>query len=219
MDIKNLSRVADMSISQKKRERKQAISALQGNAKNIKTFAIFTAQNPDSEAKGSSYNKKTNKSLLQELKSAYYKFIPISGHFAGNKEDSYMVFNIPFEVAKNFAGKYHQTSFCFCDVSTSIVEYWEKEDVESPYDKLTNPYMKKDEVSYIEELQGQDDNYSLIGKNFQFTFPFPIFQEISDKVQEKIDAHFDGNARIVDYCLNHVGYSAYLRKRALYDFD
>ena len=54
MDIKNLSRVADMSISQKKRERKQAISALQGNAKNIKTFAIFTAQNPDSVAKESS---------------------------------------------------------------------------------------------------------------------------------------------------------------------
>lgn len=219
MNLKDLKRLTDASISQKRRERKNAISALRGNSKNIKTFAIFTAQNPDSESSSRTFNKKSNRSLLKELRSSYYKYIPIDGHFAGNLEESYMVFNIPFEVAKQLSGKYHQTSFCFCDVSRNAVEYWEKENDKIPYDSLTNPYVKKDEVSTIDEIQGADDNYSLIGKSFQFTFPFSIFPETSDKIQDNVDKFFNGDSKIVDYCMNHVGYSVYLRKRSLYNFE
>ncbi len=214
----NLRKLADASISQKRRERREALSALRGNSKNIRTFAILTAQNPDSVSSEGSFNKKVNRSLLNELKSTYYKYIPVEGHFAGNKKSSYMVFNIPFTQAKSLAGKYHKTSFCFCDMSNGEVEYWEKSDENLPFDSLKNPYVKKDGVSFIEELDEADDNYTLIGKNFKFTFPFSLFSEISDNIQKRLDTVFHGDERIIDFCLEHVGYSVYIRKKSLYNF-
>lgn len=76
--------------------------------------------------------------------------------------------------------------------------------------------MKKDSVDHINLLEQGDENYSLIGQNFKFTFPFPIFDSVSKKIQENIDEYFEGDGRIVDWCMNHVGYSAHARQKKLY---
>lgn len=213
------NRISDVSISQKKKNRKSAIQAIGGeNAKNIKTFAILTAQNPSSQSATSSFNKKANKSLISLVKAAGYVTIPVRGHFSGNDENSFLIVNIPFKVARNYAGSYDQTSFCYGE--GGIVEYWAKENDKEPYDSVRNPYVKLDEISGYNKLdKDTDDNYTLIGKSFKFTFPFGIFDSISNKIQDNVDLYFNGDDSVVDWCIDSVGYHAYLKKKRLYQFD
>lgn len=213
------SKISDVSISQKIKNRKSAIQAIGGeNAKNIKTFAILTAQNPSSQEQVSSYNKKANRSLIAQIKSAGYVTIPVKGYFDGNKENSFLIINIPFNVARNYSGDYDQTSFCYGE--NGIVEYWAKENKYKPYDSEKNPYIKLDEVKGYKRL-GRDtkDNYTLIGRHFKFTFPFSIFDSISRKIQDNVDLYFNGDDKIVDWCIDHVGYHVHLCKKRLYRFD
>jgi hypothetical protein len=210
-------RISDVSISQKKKNRKSAIQAIGGeNAKNIKTFAILTAQNPNSQSATSSFNKKANKSLISLVKAAGYVTIPVKGHFSGNDENSFLIVNIPFDVARKYAGQYNQTSFCYGE--NGVTEYWEKEDENEPYDSVTNDYIKKDEVKGYDRLDANAENYTLIGKKFKFTFPFSIFDSVSSKIQDSIDLYFNGDDRIVDWCIDHVGLPVHLRMKKLYQF-
>ena len=229
MNLKNLierktarrvsdSKISDVSISQKKKNRKSAIQAIGGeNAKNIKCFAILTGQNPNSQAATSSFNKRANKDLISLIKAAGYVTIPVKGHFSGNDENSFLIMNIPFDVAKNYSGQFNQTSFCYGE--GGVTEYWEKEDVNEDYDSVKNDYVKKDEVETYKRLDAGAENYSLIGKKFKFTFPFSIFDSVSRKIQDNIDLYFDGDERIVDWCLDHVGYPVHLRMKKLYTFE
>lgn len=211
-------KINDVSISQKKKNRKSAIQAIGGeNPKNIKTFAILTAQNPNSQSASSSFNKKANKSLIDEIKASGYVTIPVKGHFSGNDENSFLIVNIPFEVAYRYAGKYNQTSFCYGE--NGVTEYWEKKDDSKPYDSVRNEYVKKDEVEGYDRLNANAENYSLIGRNFKFTFPFSIFDSVSRKIQDNIDKYFNGDDRIVDWCIDHVGLPVHLRMKRLYRFD
>lgn len=69
------------------------------------------------------------------------------------------------------------------DDGTVIHEYWEKQDASKPFNKETNPYIKKDEeASYIEI--DANDNYSVIGKNFKYVIPFSIFESIQRGIME-----------------------------------
>lgn len=213
----NLQQIKDYTPLQKERNRKAALKAIGGESSNIKTFAILTAQNPNSQQESSSFNKKVNKSLIRTIKESGYIAYPIKGHFSGNDEQSYIIINIPFNVAKRYAGLYNQTSFCFG--INGIVEYWEKENDEEPYNSVSNPYVKKDEVSGYNRLSSDAENYSLIGKKFKFTFPFSIFDSVSNKIQDNINKYFKGDSSVVDWCLQHVGYPVYLRMQKLYNVE
>lgn len=210
----NLQQIKDYTPHQKQRNKRFAIKAIGGESSTIKTFAILTAQNPNSQEESRSFNKRANKSLIQSIKEAGYIAVPVKGHFSGNDEQSYIILNIPFNVARNYAGHYNQTSFCFG--KSGVVEYWEKEDVEEPYSRVSNDYIKKDEVIGYDRLDADAENYSLIGKKFKFTFPFSIFDSYSCKIRDNINNYFNGDVSIVDWCLTHVGQAVHLRLKNLY---
>ena len=72
-----------------------------GGYNAIKTFAVFTAENPDSQS-----------ALLQTLKQGGYVIVPAKGKF-GNEEHPYIVLNISQESAAYYCGQFQQTSFVY----------------------------------------------------------------------------------------------------------
>lgn len=201
-------KINDASISQKKKDRRLVGNVLNGRKSNIKTFGIITAQNPNSTEATSSFNKKANKDLLKSLKDSGFIVMPVKGKFANNTEHSYIILNISLEQLLRYGYSYRQTSFIFAETGNPFTAYYyECEKPESIPDKLTNPYVKKDSIDRIEELDA-DDNYSLIGKNFKFTIPFHIFDSISNKIQDNVNLYYNGDGNIVDWSIKAVGYPA-----------
>ena len=84
---KTVSKVInELSISQKKRNDKNAenfFRKLKGGFNGIKSIVIMTAENPDSTVAPRPFNKKANSSLLDDLKSMRYVFVPSMGRFDG----------------------------------------------------------------------------------------------------------------------------------------
>ena len=96
---------------------------------NIMSFAILSAENPDSKEDTAANNKKHMKKLSDLLKRDHYTFVRQDGHFEGNVEHSYIIFNITAEATAKLAGKFEQTSFFYCypDGNGNMVnEYWAK---------------------------------------------------------------------------------------------
>lgn len=177
------------SINAKKRNNRNAEKFIRdgsGGFNGIRCYGIVSAENPDSTQQSAALNKKGMKTLAQEIKSAHYPFVRQKGRFGGNNEYSYFIFNIPLNVLMYYSAMFEQTSFIYGrkqDDGTVIHEYWEKQDASKPFNKETNPYIKKDEeASYIEI--DANDNYSVIGRNFKYVIPFSIFESIQRGIME-----------------------------------
>ena len=134
-----------------------------GGLNGMQCYGIVSAENPDSTQQSAALNKKGMKSLAQEIKSAHYPFVRQKGRFGGNNEYSYFIFNIPLNVLIYYSAMFEQTSFIYVEKQDNgqvIHEYWEKRDTNKPFNKETNPYIKKDEeASYIEI--DANDNFSI----------------------------------------------------------
>ncbi len=187
--------INEISINAKKRNIKDVRNAFEkgkGGWNAIKTFAVFTAENPDSQQTEKPLNRKLNKSLISDLKTGGYNVIPAKGKF-GNVEHPFMVFNIPLDACKYLCGKYQQTSFVYHILENGkvISQYWEKADAEEPYDKKTNDYIKKDEnEKYVDESESDDMYTSIggnIGKEFKYSIPFSIFNEENERMNNNLD--------------------------------
>lgn len=164
------------SINAKKRNNRNAEKFIRdgsGSINGIRCYGIVSAENPDSTQQSAALNKKGMKTLAQEIKSAHYPFVRQKGRFGGNNEYSYFIFNIPLNVLMYYSAMFEQTSFI----------YGRKQDASKPFNKETNPYIKKDEeASYIEI--DANDNYSVIGRNFKYVIPFSIFESIQRGIME-----------------------------------
>lgn len=116
---------------------------------NIKSFGIITAENPEAKELSAAENKKRQEEFAKILKEAHFLYVPVQGHYSGNKENPYLIFNINREALTAYAKRYKQESFIYAEVKSDgevpEFEYWEKSDAESAANAAKNPYEKKDE--------------------------------------------------------------------------
>lgn len=221
----------EISLSQKKRNNKDVERFFRkgkGGFNGIRTIVVLTAENPDSVQSSSQFNKKVKHLLLKDIKNNKYAYVPAIGNFGGNTESPYAIFNMSVDVAKSLCGKYQQTSFVFTqllDDGNIHSEYWEKKDQYSPYDKMKNDYIKKDECDEWIDMAAADDNFTIIGNKFKYQIPFSIFESVNnlfiDNMKYMIEVEKEkGNQsinedKILDFTINRVGMSPYLWRSGL----
>lgn len=181
-------------------------------AKNIICFAILTAENPDEETVVFTYRRKKKRCgvLSRILPTRSY---PIEG-YNGNDKFSFLLMNYPFISVAGNAGHCNLSSFFFC--RDGVLSYWEKVDVNKPYDSVVNEYVKKGEYKDCVEVV-DEDHFKLTGENFQFTIPFSNFDTLSGKMQKNIDLYFNGDDKIVQRCMYSSGLTGYLYTKRLYE--
>ena len=201
----NDSLVNEGSINAKRRNEKNLRDTFargRSGYNGIRTFAVFTAENPDSQKATDKYNRKANSSLLTAFKKAGLVVIPAKGYFGKddvtaqpNVEHPYIVLNVNRGTVLGYCGKYQQTSFVFHSLENGVLkfEYWEKEDTGAPFDPKKNPYVKKDEdAKYIEMKNATDDDfYTAFGgkytDEFKYSIPFSIFNEAEATINSNLD--------------------------------
>lgn len=190
----------------------------------VKTLCVFTAENPDTGAVSARYNRKANRSLWSELKSHNMPVIPSLGRFGGFDEHSFAVVNMSKDVAAALAGKYQQTSWVYSEFDGGKVysEYWEKEDVDSPFDRFGNNYVVKDTCENWVDMTGEKDNMTVVGNKFKYSIPFSIFEGCSRKIMDNaMSILSEGRLytdidRLFEWAINRVGYRASKTRDLLY---
>lgn len=190
------------------------------NFNNISCFAILTSQNPDSKEVSSKDNKKLLSELKNELKRNQLVFIPIKGHYGGNSENSYLIFNIKLDTAKYLAGKFEQTSFFYSypdNEGNLISEYWEKKDTNAPYDKSTNDYKFINKTVSWENKDNAKDNYTIIGKDFKYSIDPEVFEPIDNKISENLEKINEDNDIVLEWAYNRVGQKASYYRSKIYE--
>lgn len=218
---------AEASISAKKRNEKNVENLFTKKVagyNNIKTLAVFTAQNPDSQAASGTLNKKLNHSLIKALKEGRYLVVPAKGKF-GNTENSFAVINISLEATKVYCGKFQQTSFVFTELNgdTIVNYYYEKEDTEKPYSKVYNPYVLRDTAEGYTDMSDAEDYFTVIGDRFKFSIPFPSLSECATTIEknylnEDNKKYFNGKSLndCIDFTINRVGVASARIRNLLY---
>ena len=188
----------------------------------IKTLVVFTAENHNSTELKRSQNKKQNESLLIALKDAGYEYVPVIGRFHGSSEHHYAVFNMSLEAAKLLCGRFEQTSFIWCQLDGDggiLSQYWEKQDVTSPYNVHKNDYILKDEIDEWKDQSKAENSYMLIGRNFSIQLPYGILESINNKFGENIKQICEHDTmsgdKILDFAINGVGLSPSLYRKAI----
>lgn len=223
--IRNI--LSEDSIHAKKRTQKNIINAFRkgkSGYNGIRTMAVLTSENPDSQTVPRNINRKNLKMLHKSLKSANYVSIPSKGQWGGEKENPYTIINISRESAARYCGKYQQTSFCFYELegdSTVNCEYWEKEDPNLPYHPEQNNYIKKGQTKEIIETPNADDNFSQIGKEFKYS---AVFENINESIGKNLNVMmkngFGGKNNtvetIMEFAINRKGQTPYIYRGHLY---
>lgn len=158
---------------------------------NIMSFAILSAENPDSRSDISTAdNKKFMKDLSSLLKRDHYTFVRQDGHFEGNVEHSYIIFNITVEATAKLAGKFEQTSFFYCypDGNGNMVnEYWVKQDTKQPYNSVKNPYIFINKTTKVNNEKDAEDFYSIIDKDYKYSIDPSVFVKADTALHESIE--------------------------------
>jgi hypothetical protein len=194
---------------------------------NIMNFAIISAENPDSTEDTVANNKKYMKSLSNLLKRDHYVFVRQDGHFGGNPEHSYIIFNITQEAAAKITGKFEQTSFFYCypDKEGNLVnEYWEKKDTNAPYNSVKNPYVFINKTTKVNNEKDADDFYSIIDHDYKYSIDPSVFSKVEDKLEEGLNnlrSQFnlvnESNDDLLDYVYNKTGMKAGAYKKVVFE--
>lgn len=162
---------------------------------HIKTFAIFTAENPDKKRLSNKDNVKLNKSLKKEigfdtidktLNLGHFPYYKVKGSY-GSVEHSFLVYNIALGEAKSLAEKFHQQSFVFGKNKDGKLyfEMWANK-YASGY-----KYALIDEKDYYIDATDAEDYYTQISKNFKINIPFNRFEFGLDELEEHLKNSLD----------------------------
>ena len=90
-------------------------NVFRGLRPSIKKLAILTAENPHGEQHSNEFNKLANKELERFLSEGKFGYKKVKGSY-GQKENSYIVFNIPYSVAINIRKRFKQDSIIYAQV-------------------------------------------------------------------------------------------------------
>lgn len=182
---------------------------------NIMNFVIISAENPDSKEDTPANNKKNMKALSDILKRGHYTFVRQDGHFGGNPEHSYIIFNISQEIAARLSGKFEQTSFFYCypdDKGNIVNEYWEKKNTKVPYNSIKNPYVFINKTIKVHNEKDADDFYSVIGHDYKYSIDCEVFNKVNDELNEglinlrnEFNLINESNDDLLEYIYNTTG--------------
>ena len=168
--------ITEKSISQKYKDMKQVQKFIMGDLKNVKTAVIMSPQNPLGLKGTNRDNRLAKKDLEKYLKDGYYAFHKILGKY-GQYEESYIIFNISLEDAKEINLKYVQDTFIFVEntnpMKWSVYKYRSEPE---PHYEFNGSY-----EGNITDERSATDFFSKLGKRFKFSIPF------GDEVWESIE--------------------------------
>ena len=161
----------------------KARQSLYGKRNAVKQFVIMTPENPMGQDLSAEKNAKRRNKFEKLLNDGGLYAYPVRGKY-NSTEHSYMVFNMPLNLAKEVAKIFDQQSFIFAIVkgeNNVEFQYWEKK--ASEIDK--NAKGKDKQYHYVESKEEfiKFDNdkqlfFTEIGRNFKFSIPFDIFEAV-----------------------------------------
>ena len=213
--------INEISINAKRRNEKNAINTFKKGVAGYngsRKFGIVSSENTNSIEVPRQINKKLTKTFAKSLSNAHYAFVKQRGHFGGNNELSYFIFNIKLDTLKYYAGLYEQTSFFYCYLEDGkvISEYCQKAHNGEPYDEKTNPYVMLEKTDNWVDASNEDQ-YSIIGNRFKYTIPLKIFENVNNIINTNskkfINEDFESVMQMANEC---IGENAWNYRNKLY---
>lgn len=202
--------------------RQKAIQSLNMRNKRVRTIAILTSENPMGKSLSKKVNLELRNRLERYLRDGYYAWFPVRGQY-GNRENSYMIYNISLEDALNIGYRYNQESVIFIEKDNDEVlyQYWEREeDGEYELTHSREDYLNMDDA---------EDFYTQVSRNFKFQIPFfdgsdenqEIMNEQIDYLNEVVQGRVNSDKSIehkIEMTLesNRSGSSKYRHRGSLY---
>ena len=149
------------------------------NTGKIKNFAIISPENPMGKKLSRDKNKELVMKFKQDLNKRAIQYTKLSGKY-GNKEHSFMLFNLNFSEAEELASKYIQESFFYGinDIPAKI-SYYQTFDEGKTY-KLIETSDK------INNMSAAEDYFSRIG-DLQFSINMKVFENINNDVIDEVE--------------------------------
>jgi len=129
--------------------------------------------------------------LLNQLKSACHKYIQAIDNY-GNSGRLFVCLNMSRNSVKYHLGRNKTSSFVFTELNIDgkvTSELWEKEDLTKIYKHHDNDYVIKEQSGKWEDLSKTEDVFTFIGKKYGYSIPFPVLEEIDQKMKSNI-CHF-----------------------------
>jgi len=163
--------------------------------------------------------------LLNQLKSARHKYIQAINY--GNSGRLFVCLNMSRNAAKYHFGRNRISSFIFTGLNmdgTVTSEFWEKEDVTKIYKHHDNDYVIKEDSGKWEDHSETEDAYTFIGKKFSYSIPFPVLEEIDQKMKSNIchflvkigkEQTFENIDSFLKLAINGVGYTPAMYRHVL----
>lgn len=144
--------------------RQKAMSAIKGTSNRIKTCAILTSENPMTTLP-KDYNDRLRQKLEVYLKTGNFAWFPVKGKY-GDKENSYIIYNISLDDALHVGEKFEQESIIWVDNrgDEPVYQYWEQNG--------NGEFVKKHERNTYIDMTDQDDLWTQISRKFKFQIPF-----------------------------------------------
>ena len=187
-------------------------SALVGKNPDVESFAILTSENP----LGQQYSRRDNKARLtalkNQLKSGGHPYKNIVGQY-GNKENSFVIFNVSRKLAENYARTYEQDSFVF-GIKTKdgmVYEFWKTLDGAKSYKLI-------DKQNTLKNDSDADEFFSRL-HDYKFQIPFDLDEAMEEELSETLSRVQSPEDKqwIKEYVNgNRVGMSSYYHYKWLY---
>lgn len=187
-------------------------SALLGKNPNVESLTIITAENPF----GKKINRRDNATRLKvfktQLKLGGHPYKNIVGKY-GNKEHSFVIFNLSRSAAKNYAKVYEQESFIFGikNKDDMLYEYWETVDNGKTYNLAKT-------TDFIRNEPELEDYFSRL-HDYKFNIGFDFNESIDEETVRKLESITTPEDKkwIKEYINEErVGMASYLHYKKLY---
>ena len=148
----------------------------------IKTFAIFTGENPNRIPSTPAENREYNKQVEKRLKGSTiedaihairYSYKKVKGKY-GNNEHSYLVMNIALSDVKNIAEDACQESFIFGmnDDGKLIFQFWRY--------RGSGNWELVDETSEFTERPEAQKDFTQISRKYKFNLEFGDLEDLAE---------------------------------------
>jgi hypothetical protein len=229
--MERMGLIKEESISQKKDEVEAAIDAIEGKKNYVHTFCIITGQNPMGIEGSNNVNRTNNKKLRKILKAGHYAYVPVKGKY-GNTEDSFIIFNLPLDNAKEIATETSQESFIFGRVEDDNAEsavfdlyVIDRSTGKYEYEETKNYHLKGSQTVVDDETgEEREDYYTQVGDK-KFSVDFDYFKEGRERfnqiISEQVEKSEKYKNRVERFqeCLieeGRTGRSAYMNRSLIY---
>jgi len=212
--------VVEKSINKKYKEIISAQKSVLGELDNVRTLCIMSPQNPLGNKDTNRNNRANKKKFEKYLKDGFYAFHKVLGKY-GQYEDSYFVYNISLNDAKQLNLEYMQDSFIFMENNKGnlVFSAYKYRDVngEKFYEHTGTV------SSHITNRKDATDLFTKIGKKFKFSIPFDssVFEDIVtfvDNYNSILENNRNDYSTLLDEILDDTktGHAKYTRRVLLY---